>query len=212
VTCWNTQKPPERKTQAPQQNEQNAPIVLFFNKTIHSNLFFAWKYLVFSLYSSFGSFSIADQVGALDKVLAQLTALSINLNRIESRPSRSPGKYDFEIDFKAPNEASVTSVISAIQNNAQDIRVISLGNRDEQLQNFATELGAISWFPRKMTDLDSFSEKVLSYGAELDADHPGFKDPVYRNRRDGITKLARTYRYGQPLPHVTYTPREIETW
>ena len=212
MTCWNTQKPPERKTQAPQQNEQNAPIVLFFNKTIHSNLFFAWKYLVFSLYSSFGSFSIADQVGALDKVLAQLTALSINLNRIESRPSRSPGKYDFEIDFKAPNEASVTSVISAIQNNAQDIRVISLGNRDEQLQNFATELGAISWFPRKMTDLDSFSEKVLSYGAELDADHPGFKDPVYRNRRDGITKLARTYRYGQPLPHVTYTPREIETW
>jgi phenylalanine-4-hydroxylase len=53
---------------------------------------------------------------------------------------------------------------------------------------------AVPWFPRKMRDLDSFADKVLSYGAELDADHPGFKDKAYRERRAEITKIARTYK------------------
>jgi phenylalanine-4-hydroxylase len=60
--------------------------------------------------------------------------------------------------------------------------------------------------------LDSFAEKVLEYGADLDADHPGFKDPEYRKRRAEITAIARTHRHGQPLPTVTYTAKEIETW
>ncbi len=70
----------------------------------------------------------------------------------------------------------------------------------------------VPWFPRKITDLDSFADKVLSYGAELNADHPGFKDPVYRKRRDEITAQAKKYRHGLPLPRIEYTPTEIETW
>jgi phenylalanine-4-hydroxylase len=42
--------------------------------------------------------------------------------------------------------------------------------------------------------LDSFVDKVLSYGEELDADHPGFLDPEYRERRAEITAIARTFR------------------
>ncbi|RKP24770.1 putative phenylalanine hydroxylase [Syncephalis pseudoplumigaleata] len=68
------------------------------------------------------------------------------------------------------------------------------------------------WFPRKISDLDGFAEKVLEMGEELDADHPGFKDEAYRKRRAEITRIARTYRHGQPLPRVEYTATEIETW
>lgn len=50
------------------------------------------------------------------------------------------------------------------------------------------------WFPRKMVDLDTFADKVLEMGEELDSDHPGAKDASYRARRAEITKIAKTYK------------------
>ncbi len=154
---------------------------------------------------------MADEVGALDKVLSQLTKLSVNLQRIESRPSRSKGDYDIFFELKTRDGSAVERLVSQIRPNVKDVRVVSMGSSDESVSAQNLGIAQVPWFPRKITDLDSFADKVLSYGAELDADHPGFKDPVYRKRRDEITALAKTYRHGLPLPRVAYTPPEIET-
>ncbi|KAJ1979558.1 hypothetical protein H4R33_005691 [Dimargaris cristalligena] len=68
------------------------------------------------------------------------------------------------------------------------------------------------WFPLRMRDLDSFADRVLAMGEELASDHPGATDPDYRRRRGRITEMAKAYRTGQPLPHVSYTPAEVRTW
>jgi phenylalanine-4-hydroxylase len=46
----------------------------------------------------------------------------------------------------------------------------------------------------------------------LDPDHPGFRDPIYRARRNAIAKLALAHREGTPAPDVAYTEVEHDVW
>ena len=47
---------------------------------------------------------------------------------------------------------------------------------------------------------------------DLDPDHPGFRDPEYRARRNTIADIAMSYRPGQPIPHAPYTEQEHRVW
>jgi phenylalanine-4-hydroxylase len=46
----------------------------------------------------------------------------------------------------------------------------------------------------------------------LDKDHPGFRDPAYRARRDQIARQALEYCEGDPILPVAYTDEEHEVW
>ena len=58
-------------------------------------------------------------------------------------------------------------------------------------------------------------ENVLASEGEivrLDPDHPGFRDPIYRARRNEIARLALSFREGDLLPRVDYTSEEQAVW
>jgi len=47
---------------------------------------------------------------------------------------------------------------------------------------------------------------------QLDQNHPGFRDPGYRARRNLIAQKALRWRPGDPLPEVDYTETEQGVW
>jgi phenylalanine-4-hydroxylase len=46
----------------------------------------------------------------------------------------------------------------------------------------------------------------------LGADHPGFADPEYRQRRDHLATLASQWQPGEPCPTADYTDAEHDVW
>jgi phenylalanine-4-hydroxylase len=46
----------------------------------------------------------------------------------------------------------------------------------------------------------------------LDPDHPGFRDPIYRARRNAIARLALDHREATAPPRVAYTDQEHDVW
>jgi phenylalanine-4-hydroxylase len=47
---------------------------------------------------------------------------------------------------------------------------------------------------------------------QLDPDHPGFRDPSYRARRNEIARLAMEYQPGEPVPDAPYDAKEDQLW
>lgn len=127
-------------------------------------------------------FSMKDDenAGALANFLKLFHDHKVNLMHIESRSStRLPG-YEFfvECDTKSGN---LGMAIEALKERCNYFNIISRDYKDN--------LSTVPWFPRRIRDLDRFANQILSYGAELESDHPGFTDEVYRNRRCSKSNL-----------------------
>lgn len=147
--------------------------------------------------------SMQEEIGALACILDIFKRNGISLSHIESRSStRDPGEYDFLIEFKE-GDCDLRAITDHLKQQSKYLQIVSPK---------AIVKDAVPWFPRKIQDLDQCKEHILTYGAELDADHPGFKDEVYRKRRRVFADIAYSYNHGQPIPRVEYTEEEIGTW
>lgn len=147
--------------------------------------------------------TLDDSPGILNKALTILQDNKINMTSIQSRPPKTVSNeniINFNIDFHGSFE---------------DQNVQAAMEQLDQISKGITKVGskAVPWFPIDINDFDHIGKRVLSEGDGIqDADHPGFRDPVYIARRDEITQMAMDYRMRDPISRVTYTDQEKEVW
>ena len=158
-------------------------------------------------------FTLKEEPGALAETLKVFKQKRVNLTHIESRPSKvHPGCYEIMVECAEDSDTErVDEVILMFRRRAEraGLQVPRVHDHNSQIRQ---QNGSVPWFPIKIVDIDQFANRVLSYGSELEADHPGFKDPVYRARRKEFADIAAAYRHGDRIPRVEYTAEEIETW
>ncbi|KAI2808402.1 hypothetical protein BLOT_006344 [Blomia tropicalis] len=151
-------------------------------------------------------FSMKESVGALADALKIFKEYNVNLFKIESRSSkRFKDDYEFFVECSSKS-IGLETALDKLREKTQYLQIIKRGKSEEE------QLETVPWFPRKHRDLDQFANHILSYGNELDADHPGFTDKVYRARRQYFADIAYNYKGDQKIPRVKYTDEEIETW
>uniref|UniRef100_A0A3Q0RKW8 Tryptophan hydroxylase 1b n=1 Tax=Amphilophus citrinellus TaxID=61819 RepID=A0A3Q0RKW8_AMPCI len=150
-------------------------------------------------------FTLKNEVSGLIKALKLFQDKHVSLIHIESRKSKRRNS-DFEIFVDCDTDHEQFKELTELLRKHTDIVEIA-----PSLLCISDVCG-VPWFPKKISDLDLCSNRVLMYGSELDADHPGFKDKVYRKRRKYFADLAMNYKHGDPIPRVDYTAEEVRTW
>lgn len=127
------------------------------------------------------------------------------MTRIQSRPSKfvlhDQRHVDFEIDFEG------SSTDENVQRALKELSLIA--TKVQELDSVE-----VPWFPTRIEDFDHIGNTVLGEGDGIqEADHPSFRDPIYRQRREFIANVALNYKVNDPvIPTVDYTPEELSVW
>ncbi|XP_060694431.1 tryptophan 5-hydroxylase 1 isoform X1 [Hemiscyllium ocellatum] len=162
-------------------------------------------------------FSLKNEVGGLAKALKLFQEKHVNLVHIESRKSkRRNSEFEIFLDCDS-NREQLNEIIQILKSHVNVVTLNPPDNSyahggDVQIYSLNADEMETPWFPKKISDLDKCANRVLMYGSDLDADHPGFKDNVYRKRRKYFADLAMAYKHGEPIPRVEFTEEEVKTW
>ncbi|KAI5626880.1 tyrosine 3-monooxygenase [Silurus asotus] len=138
---------------------------------------------------------------ALSRTLKVFETFEAKMHHLETRVSRKPkdGLQDLEYFVRCEVHLSdVNTLVSSLRRIADDVRT--------------TKEVKFHWFPKKIAELDRCHHLVTKFDPDLDQDHPGFTDPLYRKRRKQIGDIAFKYKHGETIQRVEYTEEEIETW
>lgn len=145
------------------------------------------------------TFTLSDNPGALRRALEYFERHNVSLTRIESRPAKHSTDYEVVVDYNGTeDEGRSLNLLKDLRSSCRQVNVV------DSLE--------VPWFPRRLSEVDKLASQILDAGTELQSDHPGFNDPVYRERRKYLATMAQSYKLGQPIPKIEYTKEELSVW
>ncbi|XP_071439830.1 tyrosine 3-monooxygenase [Hetaerina americana] len=156
-----------------------------------------------------------DGINSLARILKTIENLKGTATHVESRPSKSEGvQFDVLVRVQMPRSCLLNLLRSLRQSSSLAGVSLLADPTPAPPSNAAGNSVTVKdpWFPRHASDLDHCNHLMTKYEPELDMNHPGFADKVYRERRREIAAIAFQYKYGQPIPRIDYTETETSTW
>ncbi|XP_053675142.1 tyrosine 3-monooxygenase isoform X1 [Anopheles nili] len=147
---------------------------------------------------------LRDGMGSLGRILKAVETYHGTVVHLESRQSRSEGVL-FDVLVKV--DMARSNLLQLIRSLRQTQSFGSVSLLSENNVNVKAP-----WFPKHASELDNCNHLMTKYEPDLDMNHPGFADQVYRARRKEIAEIAFAYRYGDPIPHIDYAETENKTW
>eukprot|EP00069_Balaena_mysticetus_P005823 bmy_05027T0 len=164
----------------------------------------------------------ATKPPALSRAMKVFETFEAQIHHLETRPAQKPRAGGPHLEYflrcEVPS-AALPTLLSSLRRVAEDVRGAG-ENKGGPSHHSPTPnpvllpsfLREVLWFPRKVSELDKCHHLVTKFDPDLDLDHPGFSDQVYRQRRKLIAEIAFQYKQGDPIPHVEYTAEETATW
>ncbi|XP_052029561.1 tyrosine 3-monooxygenase [Apodemus sylvaticus] len=138
---------------------------------------------------------------SLSRAVKVFETFEAKIHHLETRPAQRPlpgsPHLEYFVRFEVPS-GDLAALLSSVRRVSDNVR----SAREDK----------VPWFPRKVSELDKCHHLVTKFDPDLDLDHPGFSDQVYRQRRKQIAEIAFQYKQGEPIPHVEYTAEEVATW
>ncbi|PSN41889.1 Tyrosine 3-monooxygenase [Blattella germanica] len=145
-----------------------------------------------------------EGIGSLARILKTIENFKGTVTHLETRNSKQEGmQFDIlvRVDMSRQN---LLLLIRSLRQSSSLAGVTLLADNSVSIKD--------PWFPRHASDLDNCNHLMTKYEPELDMNHPGFADKTYRERRKKIAEIAFSYKYGDPIPRIEYSPEETSTW
>lgn len=129
---------------------------------------------------------LRDGMSSLGRILKSIESHHGAIIHLESRQSREEGvQYDVlvKVDMSRVN---LLALIRALR-QTKSFGGVNLVAED----NISVKA---PWFPKHASELDNCNHLMTKYEPELDMNHPGFADKVYRERRKQIAEIAFAFK------------------
>lgn len=147
---------------------------------------------------------LKDGMTSLGRILKAIETYHGTIIHLESRPSKDEGiQHDVLLKLDM-TRANLLQLIRSLRQSAAFGSINLLSENSISIKS--------PWFPKHASELDNCNHLMTKYEPELDMNHPGFADKVYRQRRKEIAEIAFAFKYGDAIPFIPYTDVENKTW